>query len=71
MVSAVPTGVPPLYNVTVDPFSAVPVNVGVVTFVIRSVEDEPLSLAAARMGAVGAAGAVVSMVIVVLADAGP
>ena len=33
---------------------AVPVNVGVLSLVIRSLEEEPLSLAASRTGAEGA-----------------
>ena len=41
---------------------AVPVTVGVVTLVRLSVLDEPVSLAAARSGVEGAAGAVASMV---------
>lgn len=62
MATAVPTGVTPSYKVTVAPASALPVNVGVVTLVILSMEDEPLSLAAVNAGAVGAAGAVLSIV---------
>ena len=46
--------------VTVLPASAVPVNVGVVTVVILSVLDAPVSLAAVNWGVEGAAGAVVS-----------
>jgi hypothetical protein len=37
--------------------SAVPVKVGLVTLVVLSVPDEPLSDAAARSGALGATGA--------------
>ena len=44
------------------PASAVPVKVGVVTLVMLSVLDKPLSDAVSRSGADGAAGAVVSMV---------
>ena len=44
------------------PASAVPVKVGVVTLVMLSVLDTPLSDAASRSGADGAAGAMVSMV---------
>ena len=44
--------------------SAVPVNVGVVTEVMLSVEDTPVSDAAVRSSAAGAVGDVVSMVIV-------
>ena len=45
----------------VDPGSAVPVIVGVVTLVIESLEEAPESLAAVRTGADGADGARVSM----------
>jgi len=54
--------VAPSKIVTVLPASAVPVKVGVVTLVILSVLDEPLSLAAVISGVEGAAGAVVSIV---------
>ena len=47
------------------------VNVGVLSFVTRSLEEVPLSLAAVRTGADGAVGAVVSTVMVVPAEAGP
>src|SRR6184192_3976391 len=47
---------------TVLPASAVPVNIGVVTAVILSVLDVPVSLAASRSGTDGVAGAVVSTV---------
>jgi hypothetical protein len=47
--------------VTVEPLSAVPVKVGATTFVIPSVDDEPLSLSAVMTGLDGAAGATVSM----------
>jgi hypothetical protein len=57
--------------VIVDPISADPVKVGVVTLVSRSELDDPLSLAAVNAGAAGAAGAVVSTVIVVSGLAGP
>src|SRR5207237_2867542 len=50
------------YSVTALPDSAVPVKVGVVLLVMLSVFEEPVSLAAARSGAVGAVGAAVSMV---------
>src|SRR5919108_490970 len=59
---AVPTLVAPANRSTVLPASAVPVNVGVVTLVRLSVLEVPLSLAAARSGADGAAGAAVSTV---------
>jgi hypothetical protein len=59
-----PTCVFPSKIVTVLPASAVPVNVGVVLLVILSVLDDPLSLAAVRSGVEGAAGAVVSIVMV-------
>ena len=50
-------------SVTVVPTTAVPASVGVVTFVVSSVLLVPESLATSRSGALGAAGAVVSMVI--------
>jgi hypothetical protein len=58
----VPITVVPSSNVTVLPASAVPVKVGLVTFVMSSVLDTPLSEAATRSGADGMAGARVSMV---------
>lgn len=63
MAVPLPTAVVPSKIVTVLPASAVPVNVGVVTLVSLSVFDVPESLAAARSGVEGAAGAVVSIVI--------
>ena len=45
-----------------------PVNVGVVSLVIRSLEDDPVSLAASSTGAEGAAGAMVSIVTVSVED---
>jgi hypothetical protein len=57
-----PTGVASLYNVTVEPVSAVPLNVGVVSDVRLSVELEPKSDAASRSGVDGVVGAVVSIV---------
>ena len=59
---------PPRNNWTVLLASAVPVNVGVLTLVRLSVLEEPLSLAASRSGVDGAAGAVVSIVIVSAVD---
>jgi hypothetical protein len=53
---------PSLKILTVLPASAVPVNVGVVSFVILSVFEEPLSVAAVMSGVDGAAGAVLSIV---------
>ncbi|MNR47227.1 hypothetical protein D3C85_1663010 [compost metagenome] len=50
------------YNVTDEPASAVPVNTGVVTLVMLSEFDTPLSLAEARTGADGAAGSEVSKI---------
>ena len=64
-----PTAVPPSKIVTVLPASAVPVKVGVVTLVSLSVLEVPESLAAARSGADGAAGAVVSIVMLSAPDA--
>ena len=51
------------------PASAVPVKVGVLSLVILSVLEVPLSLAATRSGTDGAAGAVVSMVMLNALDA--
>src|SRR5437588_4815005 len=59
---AVPTLVAPANRSTVLPASAVPAKVGVVTLVTLSVLELPLSLAAARSGADGAAGALASAV---------
>ena len=53
----VPTTVVPSNRVTVLPASAVPVKVGMVTLVMLSVLDTPLSEAATRSGVAGAAGA--------------
>ena len=69
MATPVPITVVPSSKVTVLPASAVPVKVGVVTLVMLSVLDVPLSDAATRSGRVGAAGAVVSMVTDKAADA--
>ena len=57
----VPITVVPSNRLTVLPASAVPVKVGVVTLVMLSVLDTPLSDAATRSGLTGR-GAVVSMV---------
>jgi len=57
---AEPSTVEPSYSVTVELASAVPFSVGVVSFVIRSVCDKPLSEIDVR-ARVGATGAVVSM----------
>ncbi len=56
-----PTALPSEYTVTVAPASAVPVMVGVVTRVMLSVFEIPVSEAAIRSGVDGAAGPVVSM----------
>src|SRR5471032_2095101 len=48
------------YSVTVEPASAVPLKVSVVTLVMLSLFEVPLSLALARSGVDGAAGANVS-----------
>ena len=45
---------------TVAPTTAVPVKVGVVALVMLSVSSKPVSDAAARSGAEGAAGAILS-----------
>ncbi len=65
-----PTAVAPSYIVTVSPLVQLPVNVGVVSLVLLSVEDDPVSDAAIRSGAdVGALGEVVSIVIERLPEA--
>ena len=58
---AEPTEAAPSYKVTVAFTSQVDVKDGVLSLVILSVEDEPVSDEAMRSGAPGAAGAVVSM----------
>ena len=60
----VPTGVVPSQSVTLAPGSLVPVNVGVVSFVMLSIFETPVSLASVRSGADGVPGAVVSIVTV-------
>ena len=57
--TALPTWVAPAYRSTVDPIGAVPVNDGVVSEVMLSVLDGPVSLPAIRSGPEGAAGTVV------------
>ena len=52
---------PSLKIVSVPPISAVPTKVGAVSLVRLSVVDEPVSVVAARSGADGADGAVVSI----------
>ena len=56
-------------NVTVAPASAVPASVGVVSLVMLSVEELPVSLAASRSATPGAAGFAVSMVTARTAEA--
>ena len=62
--AALPTATPSLKIVTVLSGSAVPLKVGVATFVMLSVCDAPLSVASIRSGADGAAGATASWLIV-------
>src|SRR6185312_9054767 len=57
----VPTITAPSDNVTKALASALPVNVGVVTLVVLSVFDAPLSDAADRSGLLGVAGTAVSI----------
>ena len=57
-----PTCVAPSRIFTVLPASAVPVKVGVVSLVILSVWELPVSLAESKSGVEGAAGAVLSSV---------
>src|SRR2546421_5809979 len=59
---SLPTAVAPSNSVTVLPASAVPVNVGVVTLVLLSVVEAPESLTAVMSGTDGAAGAMLSIV---------
>jgi hypothetical protein len=66
-----PTAVAPSNNATFEFASAVPVNIGVVTLVVLSVAEPPLSEAVARSGLPGAAGAVVSIVTCSAPDAAP
>ena len=66
-----PTATPSLKIVTVSPASAVPVNVGVMIFVMSSVLDTPLSDAAVRSGADGVVGVTVSIVTDKPAEAAP
>src|SRR4051812_17815563 len=60
--TAVPIAVVPSNSVTVVPFSAVPVKVGVWFLVMLSVLELPVSEASVMSGADGAAGGVTSMV---------
>src|ERR1700682_41151 len=62
LATALPSTVAPSvsYSVTVEPDSAVPVKVGVVTSVRLSIDDVPLSELAERSGVDGALGASVS-----------
>ena len=69
--TALPICVVPSNKVTVLPASAVPVKVGVVTLVMPSVLDEPVSEATIRFGVDGATGAPVSIVTGVAAEAAP
>ncbi len=57
-----PTSTPSTKIFTMLSVSAVPVKVGVVSLVMLSVLEEPVSLPASRSGVDGAAGAVVSTV---------
>ena len=52
---ALPTMVAPSRSVTTSPSTPVPLMVGVVTLVMRSLFEKPLSLACARASAPGAA----------------
>ncbi len=58
----VPLLTPSMKTSTVLFAAAVPVKVGVVSLVLSSVLEEPVSLPAARSGVPGAAGAAVSTV---------
>src|SRR5436190_1492069 len=70
LATVVPSEVGPARNSsTVLLASAVPLNVGVVTLVMLSVLEVPVSVAAVRSGVEGAAGGVLSTVNVVLGPA--
>ena len=69
VVVTVPTCVPPTHRVTMARDSLAPVNVGVVSLVIWSLEEDPVSLAAVSAGSDGATGATVSIVTVSVKDA--
>ncbi len=71
MVVTIPTWVAASYRVTIVLVSLVPVMTGVVTFVMPSVLEAPVSLAALALGTEGATGATVSTVTRIDADAGP
>lgn len=62
----VPTTVPSAEIVTVAPASAVPIRVGVVTFVMLSVDEKPESDTESRSGVEGGSGAVVSVLRVIV-----
>ena len=64
VVVLVPTCAASSRRLTIASDSLVPVNVGVVSLVIPSLEEEPVSLEAASAGAEGASGAIVSIVTV-------
>ena len=68
-VLVVPRDVVPWKSSTVELASAVPEKDGVLSLVMLSVLDEPVSLLAIKSGVDGAAGAPVSMVTLKLADA--
>src|SRR5262245_61285635 len=68
LANVVPKRVVPSKSATVVPASAVPVIVGVTTFVMLSTLDDPLSEAAAKSGFDGATGEVRSMVTPSAAD---
>jgi hypothetical protein len=67
---ALPIWVEPANSLTVLPPAAVPVKVGVLSVVVLSVLDAPVSEAAVKSGAEGTPGAAVSIVIERAADAG-
>ena len=69
MVVVVPTSAAFSRRLTIARDSLVPVNVGVVSLVIPSLDEDPVSLAAASTGAEGAAGARMSIVTVSVEDA--
>ena len=59
---AEPTADAPSYRVPVFPASAVPLNVGVVSLVMSSIEEAPVSELATRSGVEGVDGGAVTIV---------
>ena len=62
LATSVPTEVAPANSSTLAPATALPEKVGVLSDVMLSVDEGPVSLAATRSGAEGAGGTAVSIV---------